>query len=194
MESMMAAVEPASGETRLLEAGLNQAYVPALVGLAGVAIGALSSFFTTWLTQWAQLRERRRETERDRRERLFVEFIDEASRLFGDALTHEKDDVGDLVRLYALVGRMRLTSSRRVIAAAEGAIEAIVATYLAPNRTLHEIRTIAAEGGLDPLLEFGEACRDELSSIAGTIEPRRASLSARDAHAKKPAAAPGRLP
>ena len=113
---------------------------------------------------------------------------------FGDALTHEKDDVGDLVRLYALVGRMRLTSSRRVIAAAEGAIDAIVATYLARNRTLHEIRTIAAEGGLDPLLEFGEACRDELSSIAGTIEPRKASLSARDAHAKKPAAAPGRLP
>ena len=34
--------------------------------------------------------------------------------------------------------------------------------------------------------------RDELASMAGTIEPRKAWLSARDAHAKKPAAAPQR--
>ena len=32
----------------------------------------------------------------------------EASRLYGDALSHQKDDVSDLVYLYALVAKIRL--------------------------------------------------------------------------------------
>jgi hypothetical protein len=143
----------------------SSSYVSALVGLAGAAIGGLTSFITSWLTQKTQLREQSLGTERRQRERLFVEFIDEASKLYGDALGHEKDDVADLVRLYALLAHLRLMSTPRVVAAAERTIDGIIATYQGPNRTMLELREFAAAGGIDPMRELGEACRAELAGI-----------------------------
>jgi hypothetical protein len=136
----------------------------ALMGLAGVAIGSLTSFATTWLTQGSQLKDRRREAEIAKREKLFTDFITEATRLYGDALSHQKDDVSDLVLLYALAAQMRLVVSDQVIATAEAAMERIIESYLAPNRSLHEIRDLAGSGAMDFLLDFGRACRVELST------------------------------
>ena len=141
---------------------MDAAYVSAFFGLAGVSIGGLTSFLTTWLTQQAQLREKHREAESNKRQELFNDFIIEASRLYGDALSHEKDDVTDMVQLYALVAKIRLWASRPVVTAAEHAMDSIVKTYLEPNRSLHEIRTLAMEGHMNFLLEFGEACRADL--------------------------------
>jgi hypothetical protein len=143
-------------------------FVPALVGLAGAAIGGLTSFVTSWLTQKTQLREHGLETARRQRERLFVDFINEASRLYGDALSHEKEDVADLVRLYALVAHLRLVSTARVVIAAERTIDGIIDTYQGPKRTLMELREFAADGGIDPMRELGRACRAELSGMQST--------------------------
>lgn len=142
---------------------LDAAYVSAFFGLAGVTIGGLTSFTTSWFTQRAQLRDRHLEAERQKREDLFSEFIAEASRLYGDALSHEKDDVTGLVALYALLARMRLLASRPVVSAAEQILDVIIETYLQPNRSLHELRTLAQQGGMNFLTEFGEACRAELA-------------------------------
>ena len=60
---------------------MNPAYISAFFGLAGASIGGLTSFLTTWLTQDAQLREKRRESDATRRQELFNDFIVEASRL-----------------------------------------------------------------------------------------------------------------
>jgi hypothetical protein len=147
---------------------LDPAYVSALFGLAGVGIGGLTSFATAWLTQRAQVRDRLREAELVKREQLFGDFITEASRLFGDALSHEKDDVTDLVQLYAIVAKMRLVASQAVVAAATQAMDAIIQTYLAPNRTLQETQALLRQGGMNFLESFGEACRVEMQSIAGT--------------------------
>lgn len=144
-------------------------YMSALVGLVGVAIGSFTSFATTWLTQSSQLKEKRREAEIAKREKLYSDFITEATRLYGDALSHQKDDVSDLVQLYALAAQMRLAVSDQVIVAAEAAMERIIETYLAPNRTLHEIRDLAGSGKMDFLLDFGKACREELG--AGEAQP-----------------------
>jgi hypothetical protein len=144
-----------------MEAG----YISALAGLAGAVIGGLASFATSWLTQHAQLREKSRERQRDRREMLFTAIIDEASRLYGDALTHQKDDVAALVKLYALIGQIRLISSAAVLTVAEHMIDAIVEAYLAPNRTLLEIRVLAKNGKIDMLRAFAEACREELATL-----------------------------
>jgi hypothetical protein len=144
-----------------LEAG----YVSAFFGLVGMTVGGLMTFATNWVTQRTQLSEKHREAEVAKREQLFSDFIAEASRLYGDALTHQKDDVGDLVQLYALVARMRLLSSREVVTAAEQAMDAIIGTYLAPNRTLHELRSIAQRGEMNFLFDFGEACRLELAKV-----------------------------
>ncbi|WP_426237742.1 hypothetical protein [Pararhizobium sp. DWP1-1-3] len=155
-----------------------EAYISALTGLAGVAIGGLASFATAWMTHRSQVREKLREVEVAKREKLFSDFIAEATRLYGDALGHQKDDVSDLVLLYALVAQMRLISSRPVVEAAELAMERIVETYLTPNRSLSEMRDLAHSGAMNFLLDFGEACREELasgraaSSAAGFNEAR----------------------
>ncbi|KAA0695385.1 hypothetical protein DTW90_22695 [Neorhizobium sp. P12A] len=140
------------------------AYISALVGLAGVAIGGLTSFATAWITHRSQVREKQREIEVAKREKLFSDFIAEATRLYGDAVSHQKDDVSDLVLLYALVAQMRLIASRSVVDAAESAMARIVDTYLTPNRSLSEMRNLAHSGAMNFLLDFGEACRAELGA------------------------------
>ncbi len=137
---------------------MDAAYISTLSGLVGVIFGGLTSVSTAWITQ----RSQRAEAVRAKRASLFEAFIGEATRLYGDALSHEKDDVGDLVLLYALVARIRLLASRQVVIAAEGVMDAIVDTYLAPNRNLREMRDMAKNGKMNLLLEFGEAARAEL--------------------------------
>ncbi len=151
---------------------MDAAYISAFTGLAGMTLGGVMSFSTSWITQRAQTREKQVESARTKREELFKEFIVEASRLYGDALSHEKDEVGDLVQLYALVARMRLHTSRSVVVAAEKAVDAIIETYLSPNRSLHEIRTLARSGGMNFLEEFSEACRTELANTAAQLRRR----------------------
>ena len=142
---------------------VNSADFSAFFGLLGAAIGGLTSITTAWLTQRTERRENYRHAERAKREVLYADFISEASRLYGDALSHEKDDVTSLVQLYAIIGKLRLLTSREVVTAAERAMDVITATYLAPNRDLWELRALAHEGGMNFLLDFGEACRKDLA-------------------------------
>ena len=91
-------------------------------------------------------------------------FIDEASRLYGDALEHDNPQVAELVRIYAMVSRMRVLSSPPVIEAADRMVRKIVDTYLEPNRTFHEVHEMLRRDSIDPLREFSEMCRKELES------------------------------
>jgi hypothetical protein len=97
---------------------VDTAYISALSALGGAAIGGLASFGSSWLTQRTQLRFSHHETIKAKREALYAEFVDEASRLYGDALGHQKDDAADLAKLFALLGRIRLASPRPVVTAA----------------------------------------------------------------------------
>jgi hypothetical protein len=76
------------------------AFVSASPGLIGAVVGGLTYFSSAWLSQSAQIKAKCRPDEITRCQRLFSEFNVEASRLYGDALTHEKDDVTDLISLY----------------------------------------------------------------------------------------------
>ncbi len=142
---------------------MDTAYVSAFSALAGALIGGLASFASSWLTQRTQLRFTHAEANKAKREALYAEFVAEASRLYGDALGHQKDDVASLVNLYALLGRIRLVASRTVVTAAERTLDVIIETYLAPNRSLHELLDEVKQGRLHFLVEFGEACRDDLA-------------------------------
>jgi hypothetical protein len=142
---------------------VDAGYISAFSALAGAAIGGLASFSTSWVTQRSQLRHSFRQAEQAKLEAMYNEFISEAARLLGDALTHQKDDIADMVGLYASVGRMRLMSPRPVVTAAEQVIENIIETYLAPNRGLHEMIDYVKQGRMDILLEFTEACRQDLA-------------------------------
>lgn len=144
---------------------MDPSAISAFSGLAGAAIGGLTAFGTGWATQEVQLRAKRVELAATTREVLFSEFISEASRLYGDALTHEKGNVTDLVHLYALAARLRLIASSAVIVAAEGVIELIVQTYFLPNQSLDDIQNRAKLGEFTFLIEFSEACRRELAAF-----------------------------
>jgi hypothetical protein len=153
---------------------MNATLISALAALVGALIGGLASLGSSWLTQTIQQRERMREYDRARREALFTDFINEASRLYGDALSHEKDDVLDMVQLHAIVGRIRLISCDRVVTAAEKTLDLIIDSYLAPNKSLHELRTMMAAGKMDFLVEFSEAARYELDAFPRMPPPVRA--------------------
>jgi hypothetical protein len=49
--------------------------------------------------------------ERDHRENLCGLFIEEASKLYAEALQHQRDEASQLMGIYALVHRIRLVSS-----------------------------------------------------------------------------------
>jgi hypothetical protein len=140
---------------------MNPAYLPALAALAGSATGGLTSFASTWLTLRRQGSTSQRSRDLAKRQKLYRQFIDEASKLYADALVHDKAEVSALVRVYALISRMRVLSSPAVIEKAEAVVRMIVDTYFAPNKTFPEVRTLMDSRAIDPLRAFSEACRAE---------------------------------
>jgi hypothetical protein len=87
---------------------MNSVYLSALAAMAGSAIGGLTSLASAWLTQHSQGRARRHSQDKLRRQKLYKQFIDEASKLYADALVHDQAEVSALVSVYALVNRMRV--------------------------------------------------------------------------------------
>src|SRR2546428_12861272 len=88
------------------------------------------------------------------------DFVEEASKLYADSLIHETSDVSQLVRLYAMISRMRVLSSTTTIESADKVARMIVNTYLAPNKTFPELRDMVNSGAIDLLRDFSEACRE----------------------------------
>ena len=98
---------------------MDTAYISAFAALAGTAIGGLASFATSWTTQHAQTRAQRIAGERETRAALFGRFLDEAAKLYSDALQSRRDDITGLIGIYALTNRIRLVSSPQVVEAAD---------------------------------------------------------------------------
>jgi hypothetical protein len=96
-----------------------------------------------------------------RREGLYKDFIEEASKLYVDWLKHETSDVSQLVRLHPMISRMRVLSSTTTVENADKVARMIVNTYLVPNKTFPELRDMVNSGAIDPLRDFSEASREE---------------------------------
>jgi hypothetical protein len=141
---------------------------PAMAALFGSFVGALGSSVSTWITQ-------RRADQRDLlarrvfyRVQLYSEFITESTRVLVDALENNFKDPNKLIPAYALLSRIRLTSSKEVFASAEGLVRDIVKSYSEPNLTPEQIRSRALNGN-NPLKQFSETCRAELDSMQGHL-------------------------
>jgi hypothetical protein len=144
---------------------MNLAFLPAFAAFGGSAFGGLTTFAATWFTQRRKDSARRLSQEKSRRQKLYKQFIEEASKLYADALVHDNSEVSALVNMYALIGRMRILSSDAVIEGAEAVARMIVDTYFAPNKTFPELRQLMTGHATDPLKEFSLTCRKELSAI-----------------------------
>ncbi len=144
---------------------MDASVITALAALAGAAIGGFTTLVGSWLTQRAQTGEQRLAHYQLRRQELYKEFIEQAAPLYIDALQSENPDVSGLMRLYAVISRMRVLSSEAVVASAEQIVKAITDTYLEPVKTLPELRQMAETGLLDPLRNFSECCRAESARL-----------------------------
>ena len=141
---------------------MDMFYIPALASFSGSASGTLASIVTGWVTQRRKDHVRHSLRATSQREELYKNFIEEASRLYADALVNDKSEVSKLVDLYALIARMKILSSDAVIEAAEKAGRLILeirgrdASYLAPPRTDPHVRLSRMR--LPPRVD-GSCCR-----------------------------------
>jgi hypothetical protein len=155
---------------------MDTTYVMAIAALTGSTIGGLTSLTATWMTQHGQFRAQQLAHDITRREELYREFIDEASQCHADAWQHNEIDVARIVRLYALVSRMRILSSPALVEQADTVMRLIIATYVGPNTTIPDIVGRYQRGEvLDPLRQFSQACREELRTgvVIPTLSERR---------------------
>jgi hypothetical protein len=145
---------------------MNPAYISALAALAGSIIGGLTSLGTSWLGQRAQNKARELARDKRQREELYGRFLEEASRLYVDALGQDEAHPAELVKIYSMVSLMRILSTPQVIKAAEDTVRKIVDTYIAPRKTFPQLQEMLHhDEAIDPLREFGEACRAEFDAL-----------------------------
>ena len=140
---------------------MDSGYITALAALGGAALGGLTSFATSWTTMRTQMKAQRRDSSKSNRQKLYKAFIDNAAKIYGDALIHDKLETTGLIDLHALVSRMRIVSSRPVIETAVNVVKAITETYSQPNKSPEEIEAMVSKGSVDILRSFSEACRNE---------------------------------
>ena len=140
---------------------MNSAYLSAFAALAGSLIGGLTTILANWLTQHTQFRAERVTQDLNIRHELYKNFIEEASRLYADAFERDNPKISDLVNLYAQVSRMRVLSSTKVVESADAIVRRVIATYLEPNKSFHDLKDLIDKDPMDPLREFSNACREE---------------------------------
>ena len=143
---------------------MNSGLIAGLAAISGSIVGAFGSVVGTWITTRHQDLRDLLAKQIVRREALYSDFITESARLLVDALEHNTSDPQKLIPAYALLSRIRLSSSSSVLAEAEEVIKTILNTYPQPNLTAEQIEFRAANGE-DPLRQFSNTCRGELESM-----------------------------
>ncbi len=142
----------------------SAASISAVAALGGSVLGALASSVGTWIAQRHQNRRDLLAKKVFQREQLYSDFISETAHAFADAVQHTFHDPSRLIPSYALLSRMRLSSSVNVVESAERVLDTILATYSQPNLTAQEFHAWAGEDN-DPLRDFSNICRHDLESL-----------------------------
>ena len=144
---------------------MDTALLGAMSAVLGSLVGGSASVATTWIAQKTISKRELAHEELRKREALYGEFIGECAKLFMDAFTHKLEKPETLLPVFALINRIRLCASRKVLAEAEHMLRRITDQYFAQNLTVEELRKLAHTEQADPLSAFGEACRAELKLL-----------------------------
>jgi hypothetical protein len=147
---------------------VDASIITALAALTGAAVGGLTSGMANWLNHRSEVRAQWILHEKSRRQALYRDFIEEASKCYIDALQHDKADIPSLVGVYAKLSAMRALSSKPVVHCAEDIARKILDTYLEPDKSFIELREMAIDGTLDLLRGFSDACHDEFLEMRST--------------------------
>jgi hypothetical protein len=149
---------------QLLSGFSNPAFISALAAICGSLVGALGSASSAWIAQRHQNRRDLLARKIFHREQLYADFIGASAKVVVDAAQNPFQDPGRLVPTYALLSRIRLSSSKNVVESAERVVKTVLAAYSEPNLTPEEFQSRATTGE-DPLLEFSNICRHDLESL-----------------------------
>jgi len=146
---------------------MDSSVISAGAAVAGAAIVGVMSFLGAWTAKRKEVRGQWIVQDRLRRQDLYKEFIQVASKCFVDALQHEKADVASLVAIYEKTSRMRVISSPRVLADAEQVLKRIIDALSEPPVTLtnDKVREMFETGSADVLRNFSESCRAEFEAL-----------------------------
>ena len=125
------------------------------------------SLLGSWVAQRRELRAQWLVQDRLRRQDLYKEFIQSASKCFADALQHDKPDVAALVVLYEKMSRMRVMSSPQVVSASEEVLSRIIDTLFQPAVAVTgaKLREMFESGNGDVLRNFADSCRAEFEAL-----------------------------
>jgi hypothetical protein len=149
---------------------MDSSIIAAFSAVLGTTVGGLTTFLTTFLNQRYAMRRDILAKDVANREQLYSEFLKDVDNLYFDSINRTLDNVSQqtsLIKMYSLVGRIRMISSAEVLAAAEKVAEDVIESYKRPPMTIAEFQQ--HWGASDPWHEFTEACRAERESMLGRL-------------------------
>ena len=149
---------------------MDNSIIAALSAILGSTVGGLTTFLTTFLNQRYAMRRDILAKDVANREQLYSEFLKEVGNLYFDSINRTLDEASQqasLIKMYSLVGRIRMISSEGVLTSAEKVAEDIVESYKRPPMTFQEFQQLW--GTSDPWHEFTNACRAERQSMLGRL-------------------------
>jgi hypothetical protein len=146
---------------------LNQASV-----LLGALIGGGTSLGVAVYNQRSEKRLQRVAEEIVRRERVYSDFLESASKLVLKAYTRDEIVLGgNEQHLIGLIHRMRLFAPQHVVGGAEAVLKAIVEISLEPSIELRQLamEALSKSPDPDPFLKFSVICRSDLDSVPRSV-------------------------
>ena len=150
---------------------VDTSIIVALAALGGSAVGACASVATTIVGQRLQARWSRLAAELDEQEELHRRFVEEAVPLFIDALQQPAVDPAKIMRLFSILGCIRLTSSDEILRAADKVAKRLLEAYAKPPVDPVKIldQLFKNPESLDPLLDFTLTCRRERAKVLKNV-------------------------
>lgn len=148
---------------------INPAYMSAMAALVGTFVGGITSIATSWIGQRHQTREQRLLKEKSELQSLYKQFIQEASKVYIDALEHNATELPKLVDIYSTLNRIRVLSSQKVIDEADKATKNIIGVYAEKNKTFADVDHLIRDQFPDPLHDFSKACHNELRRVSQSL-------------------------
>jgi hypothetical protein len=133
---------------------------PSVLLACAAVLGGLVCAAVIYFLQRRQLKAKHIMRELYRREDVYSRFIEQTSEIWMDAFETPRDP-GNIIGLWALVGRIRLASTQPVLQAAEGVMDFLLETCQRPPADVREQIGQAPRECMAPLTVFTAACRAE---------------------------------